>query len=173
MDKGILIEPIIDKKEHGNAIQAKTFFFALKITNLYETPSNEFNIDRVIMRSAEGQDILEDFKKSFFIEKLNPNESKIIEIGKYGSYMHGIICVEVFARSTINTVTFDLLQKNPFTRDIVIIGQNHWIDFLYIKNSNEYKQEKATTWMIRLTIAIAFFTLLQIVFILLLSTFNK
>ena len=155
---------MINGKEHGAGIQTKTFSFALKITNMQETPSHEFNISRIVMRSAEGQNMSEDFnKKSFFVEKLNPEESKIIEIGKCGAYMHGIVDIMAVIQPITVSITLDLLQKNPFTEEIINIGKNSWIDFFNIRNLNEYKQENLTIWMMILTIMITFFAFLQIV----------
>lgn len=164
-NEGILIEPIINKKEHGTAIQTEAFSFALKITNIQKAPSNEFNISKIVIFSAESQNISEDFDdKSFFVEKLNPEESKIVEVGKCGSYMHGIVSVRVKVQSSTDpSAPLNLLQKNPFTGEIFSIGKNEWHDFFYIRNSNEYKQERATNWAKFLTAMIAFFTLLQIV----------
>lgn len=161
MKEGILIEPIINKKEHGDAIQAEAFSFALKIINTQRVPSNEFNIFQIVMRSAEGQNIVEDFdKKKFFVEKLNPEESKIIELGKCGSYMYGIVSVHARIES-INKSSFDVLQKNPFTEEIIVIGKNKWVDFFRIRNSNEYRQERITNWIMYLTIAIGLLALIQ------------
>lgn len=162
MPEGILIEPLINNKEHGEAIQAKVFSFALKITNQQKGPSHEFNISNITIKSAEGQDIIERFNKSFFIEKLNPEESKTIVIGKYGSPMYGLVNIDVTTTPTDEAVILNLLQKNKYTMDASEIGKNKWTDFLYIRNSNENKQERTTNMMLLLAFIVAFFTLLQI-----------
>ena len=42
MNTGILIEPVINNKTYGFAVQAKKFSFSLKITNCSNSPSEKF-----------------------------------------------------------------------------------------------------------------------------------
>lgn len=75
----LLIEPMIDGKPHGNAIQAKKFSFDLQITNCGDIPSEEFTISTIQMRSEEGQDISEDFgRKQFHVGIINPGEKYLL-----------------------------------------------------------------------------------------------
>lgn len=71
MTNGILIEPLINNKAHGVAVQEKSFSFGLRITNKQESPSDEFNISEIKLFSDNNREIVEEFKKSFFINKLN------------------------------------------------------------------------------------------------------
>ncbi len=162
MNNGILIEPMINRKEHGIATQAETFSLHLKITNLENVPSAEFNIKNITLHSAEGQSIREDFSKSFYIERLNPEESKIIEIGNYGSYMHGLVNISASVLPTSNAITLNLLQRNPFTKEVTEISKNSWNDFFHVKSSVIHEQQKANKRMIALTIIIGILTLIQL-----------
>ena len=171
MEKGILIEPIINNESHGFAIQAKKFLLELRITNCLDVPSGKFKITSVVISSASGQNINENFGgKQFIVDTLNPNESKIIKIGETGQFMHGLVDIRLTLQQDDISNKLILLQKNPFTNEITnitkIIGLNQWIDFLYIKSQSEHRQEISTSWMIKLTWATAILTLINIIILL-------
>jgi len=75
------------------------------------------------------------------------------------------VSVSATIQPTNQGITLELLQGNKFTGDITKVGINYWIDFFYVRNLNEYKQERINSTMIGLTIVITIFTLLQILFI--------
>ncbi len=160
--KKILIEPIINNKEHGFAIQAKSFSFSLKIKNCSDSPSPAFTIESISIHSAQGQNIGDNFGgKSFIVERLNPGEEKILPIGKNGQFMYGL--VDVKARMTVqDSSNLNFQQKNPFTKEICDIGVNTWIDFFYVKSSNEHQQDISTKWIILLTWATTILSLIQV-----------
>ncbi len=160
---GILIEPIINGKKHGFAIQGKVFSFDLHITNGSEKPSPEFNITKIYFKSAEGYDASDDFSgKSFFVDKLNPGESRILKIGKNGQFLCGLVAVEANINPKDAGTKIKFLQKNPCTKEISEIhGDNRWYDFSYIKSLSEYTQEISSRWMMILTVVIAAATLIQ------------
>lgn len=107
----ILIEPIINGKKSGFAIQAKVFSLDLLISNKSQSPSPEFEISKVYFNSAQGQTIVEDFGgKSFLVERLNPGENKKIEIGKTGQFMYGLVIIQANIKPQENPITF--FQKN-------------------------------------------------------------
>jgi len=160
----ILIEPVINDKEHGFAIQAKSFSFGLKIKNCSDHPSPSFTITSINIGSAQGQNIRDDFGgKSFIIEGLNPDQEKILSIGKNGQFMYGL--TDVHATITVQDISnnINFQQKNPFTKEVCDVkGVNNWVDFFYIKSSNEHQQDVSTKWIIRLTWATALLSLIQV-----------
>jgi hypothetical protein len=163
MDSGVLIEPIVDNKNHGYAVQAKRFSFGLKITNCTNIPTKVFEISSVSITSANGQDISEHFgNKKFSVPVINPEESITVKIGDNGQFMSGLVSVKVFIRVKDEGDQIDFLQKNPFTNDLTKISVNYWIDFLYIKSSAEYRQEISTKWIIGLTWTTVILSLIQI-----------
>lgn len=165
MENKILIEPLINGKEHGFAVQAETFSFDLKITNMSNEPSPKFNITKIFFESAEGKRLSDDFSgNSFFIDVLNPKESKIVNIGKNGQFLSGLVTAGAFIAPQDSGVKIVFLQKNPCTQEICKInGENRWLDFFYMKSLSEYGQEKTNRWMMIFTCIIAFFTLVQLI----------
>jgi len=162
MDSEISIEPIINKKIYGFAVQAKKFSFDIKVTNNSIKPSPEFDIIEITLSNSQGQDFSDDFgNRSFFIEKLNPGENKIIKIGKNGQFTYGLVNIEIKAKAKDSTVDIIFLQKSPFTGETCKCeGKNRWIDFFYIKSLNEYEQERTNIIMIILTFIIAILTIM-------------
>ena len=157
--EGILIEPMVNGKEHGFAVQTKNFSFDLKVTNNLKIPSPEFVISNLVLSSAENQDINETFhQEKFHIKKLNPKENKTIRIGKGASWMYGLVNIRMVIRLQYPKSILDFLQKNPFTKDIYDIGKNNWTDFFYIKSINETKRGRATIAMLILTLVILVLT---------------
>lgn len=161
----ILIEPMVNGKEHGLAIQAVGFMLGLKVSNISSKPSSEFTISNICLMSAQGQDITNDCDgKSFFVEILNPGESKIIEIGKNGGFMYGLITIKAMIVPKESSVAIEINQKNSATKEISTLNQkNSYVDFLYIKSSSEYAQERLIKWTTWLTFVIAFLTLVQVI----------
>lgn len=152
MNTQILIEPMIDGEAHGTAVQAKSFHFGLRISNKSNSPSDSFTISRIIMQSAQGQDIHDDFdKRSFLVDSINPGEERVIDVGRNGQFMYGLTSVTVTINPSVLGKPIMFLQKNPFTESLTEIGQNRWVDFLYIKGVNEDLQEKTNIWLVRLT----------------------
>lgn len=167
MNPKILIEPIISGKEHGYAIQTQKFRFLLQITNLSEQPSPAFTISSIILKSAEGQDINDNFNgKSFFVDILNPSQEKIIYVGDSGQFMYGLVNVSAAIQPREQNILIDFYQKNPFTKETSKIPrQNNWTDFFYIKSSNESSQEKTNIriyWLTWATVALALIQVLAI-----------
>lgn len=162
-DKGILIEPIVNGEIYGYPIQAKEFSFGLKITNCSDSPSEEFSISRIRLSSASGQNIADNFgDKKFFVGVINPGDSNIINVGSNGQFMHGLVDIKFTILPKKSDIQIMSLQKNPFTGEFTKVGFNHWMDFLYIKSSSEYRQEISTKWIIKLTWATAILTLIQV-----------
>jgi len=155
-ESSILIEPIIDGQPHNSAVQAKAFQFALKITNRSNSPSDPFTISSVVITSAQGQNINDNFSgKSFSVGVINPEESTIIEVGKNGQLMFGLVTVTVIITPSNVARPVTVLQRNPFTGSVCPIGNNHWVDFFYLKSSNEDLQEKTNKLLVILTLIIA------------------
>ena len=164
----ISIVPLIDEKEHGSIIQSKKFSLSVQITNDSESPSPEFDIQQIVMSSAEGHDIHEDFgRKSFHVGIINPGEHEIVKIGENGHFMYGLVYLEATMVPRTPSTTINFYQKSPFTKEKVKCkGVNKWYDFLYIKTSSEDTQNRSAIWMMRLTVVIAAFTIIQVVSIL-------
>lgn len=166
MNPQILIEPIVDGKPHGIAVQAKTFQFSLKITNHSNSPSEAFTITQVVIGSAQGQNINDGFgNKSFSVGVINPEQSVIINVGKNGQFMFGLIMINVDIVPNNAQRPITCLQKNPFTGNICEvsqIGTNRWVDFFYIKSSSEDLQEETNRWLVILSWVIAISALITI-----------
>ena len=167
MEKGILIEPVINDQIHGIAIQAKKFSLNLKISNHFDDPSEKFTISSIVISSESGQNLEDDFgKKTFFVDVINPGNSIIIKIGENGLFIRGLVGINMLIKPNDVSKQIVFLQKNPFTKEITKIGINKWADFFYMKSSSEYRQEISTKWIITLTWATAFFALIQVISIL-------
>lgn len=159
----LLVEPVINGVTHGSAIQAKKFSFDLRITNRGNAPTGAFTVLSLRMKSSEGQDIIETFgNRTFHVDVINPSEVKIIKIGDTAQSMHGLVNLHFRALPADTAITIEFLQKNPYTEEESIIGQNNWIDFFYIKSMNSHLQEKTNRWIMRLTWVTAIFTFIQI-----------
>ena len=169
MESKILIEPIINGKKHGFAIQARKFSFDLKVTNKSNRCTPEILLENIYIKSAQGQDIRETFPESFYVKILNPEESCNIKIGENGQFMYGLVDIHMMIRKKDSTDTQEikLLQSDPFTgevRELEELKGLSWIDFFYIKSLTEYQQENSTKWIIKLTMVMIFLSILQIVF---------
>lgn len=161
---GILIEPVIDGKIHGFSVQAKQFSLALKITNMTDSPSEEFTINNFSMQSSQGQNIVETFgRKSYYVRTINPGESVTINIGSTGQFIYGVINLSLTAVPKTTGIIIRFLQKNPFTNEIVFIRNNEWIDFSYIKSATEYLQEKTNNKMTILTYVLIVIAIIQVI----------
>lgn len=165
MDNKILIEPIVDKTPHGYAIQAKKYSLDLKITNKSNTPSEEFTIDSITILSAENQNIRDNFDgKKFFVPIINPEESIVLHIGENGQFMHGLISIQAIIKPKKDGVYINFMQNNPFTNQMSsIVQKNTWVDFLYIKNSNNFLQEITNRRLLQLTWALFIIGIISIV----------
>lgn len=161
----LLVEPYINNELHGYPVQAEKFSLVLKITNQNNNPSDEFTISNISLESAERKDITEDFdRKTFLVNPINPGQSLDIKIGENGSFMHGLISLNIDATPKDSSKQINFLQKNPFTGKCSELRfTNKWVDFLYIKSANQSAQEKSSKWVMRLTWATAIFALIQIV----------
>lgn len=163
MKEGILIEPIINNQAHGFSVQGKKFSFALKITNFFNKPSSEFTIFSVRIFSEQGQNLVEDFdQRSFFVGVLNPNESLTIDIADSGQFMYGLVRIETSCALKDTSLKIKFLQKNPFSEEISVTGENYWVDFCYMKSLSEHTQERSNNIMIKLTVVLLILTVLQI-----------
>ena len=160
----VLVEPLINGLVHGYAIQAKKFSLELKITNIDSSPSEAFDISSVVLKSAEGQDIIENFQgRKFYVEKINPGESKVISIGNNGQFMYGLVSIKIAIKLEDTTKEILAVQKNPFTNEYTdMLSPNMWVDFLYIKSAAQSSQEKSNKWLMRLTWVTAIFAFIQI-----------
>ena len=115
------------------------------------------------MGSAQGQNISDDFgKKSFSIGIINPEKSTIIDVGKNGQFMFGLINITVNIVLADTSKQIDFFQKNPFTGNLYEVGKNYWLDFFYIKSSSEDLQEKTNRWLVILTWVIAISALITV-----------
>ncbi len=164
MQNGILIEPVINNEPHGYIIQAQSFDFSLKITNMSSFPYKEFGITHVILNSESVQNLGDNFNgKSFVAKAMNPGESEIISIGKNGQFIRGLVQIQANIDKKDNT-SINLLQKNPFTKELSNLNSgNQWVDFIYAKSSAEAIQEETTKILIRLTWVTAILTFLSVV----------
>lgn len=162
MNPKLLIVPLINKKEHGVAIQRKKFSFGLKVTNESNNPSPEFIINNIKFYSDKNQDMVSDFRKEFNVGILNPNESKNIEIEEDGQIIHGLVRIEASIHAKEQGTIIDIVQKNQITKNASDSFPNRFVDFFYIRSLNEVKQEKSTRWMIWLTIIIGIFAFAQL-----------
>lgn len=163
MPQGILIEPIVNNKPHGFSVQGKRFSFSMKITNCSDSPSKEFTISKIYMSSESGQNLTEDFgAKSFYVGIMNPCESITISIADSGQFMYGLISLRAEITPKESSTPIMFLQKNPFSGEIISIGNNRWVDFCYMKSMSEYTQETSNEIMIWLTVVILFLTILQV-----------
>ncbi len=164
---GILVQPIINNKEYGFGIQGKIFDFDIKLTNELNSPSPKFKIVAVKLTAPKDQNFNENFNGvSFVVPELNPNQSIIIHVGKYGHFMFGLVNVHIIVQPDNPSTPIKLLQKNPFTGQYTANSINEWFDFFYIKSLNEHEQEKTNIRMLLLTIVIAsltFFTAVPII----------
>lgn len=158
----IRIEVMVDKMAGYYAVQGRVFQFGLRLTNIGDMPTNEFTISNIKLSSAEGKNILEDMKMSFFIGKLNPNEIKDIEFKTQGTLQYGLISVQLNILPQVADTKISFYQRNHFTHENFHIGTNQWMDFLYIKTNSEYLQEVTNNRMIFLTYALFALTVLQL-----------
>lgn len=158
----ILIEPVINGKSHGVAIQAKKFTLQLLLKNLSSKPSSEFKINNVWFKSAEGKDINNNCDdKSFVVKSLNPSEEYILDLGEYGHPSHGLLSITLKATSEAGEVTF--YQKDPYTKNQSELKQkNTWEDFFLIESTNEIQQRRSNEVMIRLNWILLFLTTMQV-----------
>jgi hypothetical protein len=158
----IRMEVLIDGKVGCYAIQGKVATFGLRLTNIGDTPSSQFTISNISVRSAEGKDILEDMSRSFFINILNPNEVKDIDTKKFGSLMSGLSQVRLSIVPQTAETTISFFQRNSLTNEDYHIGNNHWIDFLYIKSNSEHVQETTNQRMTFLTYVLLILAIMQL-----------
>ena len=165
-DSEIVIEPLIDNKTHGLAVQEKKFKYSLRFTNKGVPPSGAFTINKIEIGSAQGQNMRVVEEKSFLIQSLNPSEEKIIPIGNYGVHMYGLANVSVQINPSQPEKQIACYQKNYFTNEIAYVKTNNWYDFIYIKTRGEYQQETSNSRMLWLTVAIFIMTALQVIYVL-------
>lgn len=120
-------------------------------------------IQKMTNTSSTANKLETKLEKSFLVGIINPDESLIINIGKNGQFMFGL--ASIYANITPNDASkpISCFQKNPFTGDICKIkGENRFIDFFYIRSSNEDLQEKMNKWLVILTWVIAISALITI-----------
>jgi len=165
MASKIQIEVLINKKPGYFAIQGKSFYLGLRIKNIGDEPSESFNILKIKVHSAEGKNIFDDLNKSFYIEKLNPNETKDIEVKKQGSIIYGLATIELQIKLDIEGAKIDFYQKNHITEDNYFLGENRWLDFLYIKSSSEHAQDISNKRITLLTYVLIGLTIIQLIVI--------
>jgi len=161
----IQIEVLIDNKPGYFTVQGKSFYLGLRIKNIGNEPSEEFTISKITIVSAEGKNIGDDISRSFFIKKLNPEETKNIEIKKQGSIIYGLATINLQLKMKTEDIKIEFFQKNHLTGENYMIGTNRWLDFLYIKSSSEYAQDisnKRIAWLTWILIGLA---IIQLIFI--------
>lgn len=163
-DGKILIEPIINKKVHGIAIHAKKFRYGLKIKNIDDQISPDFVISNVTLESANNQNIVAVESKTYFVPRLNTNEEKFFDVGEHGSFMHGLVKIGADLSPIDKEKTIACFQRKPFTNSFIFAQANSWIDFFYIKSSQEIMHEKIEGRLKWLTIIILLFISIQILF---------
>lgn len=165
MESKIVIELLINGKTNGTAVQGKIFSFGLKITNISEYQSHEFTIKNIIIDSEKDQNARMDVEHDNIVKPLDPDESKIINLEKIGFPMHGLVNVSASVMATDPRMTISIFQKNSITNEIskTKIPSNRFIDFLVVKSSNEFAQEKASKLMQTLTFFMGAIALLQLV----------
>ena len=161
-ETNLIIESVIDGKVHGLAIQEKKFKFAIKFTNKGNSPSGEFTVDKIQIQSAQGQNMVITEEKSFLIQKLNPSEEKVVQIGTYGTHMHGLANITIQIMPSQSNEQIVCHQKSSFTEEVSYIKTNGWIDFIYIKTRSEFQQEKNNSRMFFLSIVILVLTVVQV-----------
>lgn len=88
----------------------------------------------------------------------------LVKIGETGQPMFGLvnITLSVTPRNTETYIQF--WQQNPFTRESTKLpGANTWLDFFFIKSTNNHLQERTNILLMWLTCVTAVFALIQII----------
>lgn len=165
----ILIEPIINDKKHGAAVQAKLFKLGLTFTNLENNPSKEFVINNINFGSAEGKEIVNNCdEKSFIISSLNPSQSYSVDLGSYGDPSFGLVSISLNA-SHVNKEhgVVSLSQKDPYSNIISRLKPSthtpgRWNDFFYVESTTENQQRSVNSIMLWLTTVLTFLATMQV-----------
>ncbi|MEY2640859.1 MAG: hypothetical protein RL150_252 [Candidatus Parcubacteria bacterium] len=158
----ILIEPIINDKIQQDIVQGEKFFLSLRVTNKTITPSENFTIESMVLFYKQS-DIVDDCEnKSYFIRKLNPDESLTLEIGYFVAIVHGLISLKINARSENNTPISFLQSQHKIGTKQIINNPNEWIDFLWVESKSENNQKKTNIITLWLNILLLFIASIQI-----------
>jgi hypothetical protein len=141
---------------HSSIVQSKVFEFGVQIKNTGNHPLTGATISNIVLRSAEGQNILHKVDDSFHLDTLNPHEEKTLWIRKIGTHAHGLFFISLQIKSDIATDTISTFQVDPFTKMIETCKTNEWLDFFFVRNINEHEQSIANNILLYFAILSTF-----------------
>lgn len=148
--------------QNNKVIQTKPFKLVIRVENIDNVPFSGATIKDIQIRSANNQQIIEPIEKEFHIGEINPGQNITIEMGRVGTYMHGLANIKfVLVPDKIGTeiITY---QKNNFTGELFSGGINDWTDFFYIRTIDEYTRDKTNNILLIITVIMAVMAAVQI-----------
>ena len=149
-----------EKKDYF--IQTKPFELGIKITNIDKAPFKGGTISSIVLRSAQGQQIIEPIEKEFHVKTINPDQTEVLMFGRVGTYMSGLAYMEFTIVPEVSGQEVQTFQKNTFTKQVMPVAKNSWHDFIYIRSIDEHTRDRTNTYLYHITILMALVTVAQL-----------
>ena len=134
-------------------LQGRAFKVGVKIKNIGDNPFGNATIEKILIKSANGQDLQANIRKTFLISTINPDEEISIWFEEIGTYMHGLALIQFEIKPPAGGDIVKTFQKDQFSGICTECGvRNHWVDFFYIQSKNEHTLSNTNTLLLIATI---------------------